>query len=134
MPLEKGMRATVSKRFACVEPFVRPSSAGGEASMEDKGIAELFGGPGPTKISFVPWRCQRQLDEVLLSYLVTSGNEGRREGREMAVVTTAFGLVNCIAWLGGSKTLLSPIQFVIQRVGIMSGGIIVPGFPMSCNP
>ena len=68
MPLEKGMRATVSKRDAGVEPVVKPSSAGGEASMEDKGIAELFGGPGPTRISFVPWKCQRQLDEVLLLY------------------------------------------------------------------
>ena len=66
MPLEKGMRATVSKRFGGVELAVRPSSAGEEASMEDKGIAELFGGPGPTKISFVSWKCQRKLDEVLL--------------------------------------------------------------------
>jgi len=65
--------------------LVRPSSAGEEASREDKGMAELFGDPGPTRINFVP-----------------SGNEGRREGREMAVVTTAFGLVNCIAWLVSS--------------------------------
>ena len=36
---------------------------------------------------------------MLVLQIVTSGNEGRREGREMAVVTTAFGLVNWIAWL-----------------------------------
>ena len=123
VPLEKGMRATVSKRFAGVEPVVKPSSAGGEASMEDKGIAELFGGPGPTRISLVPWNCQRQLDEVLLLLVVTSGKEGRREGREMAVVTTAFGLVNCIAWLDGSRISVYPIK----RGGLMSRVIIVGG-------
>ena len=55
MPLEKGMRATVSRCEAGME-LVRPSSAGLEASREDKGIAELFGDPGPTRINFVPWK------------------------------------------------------------------------------
>ena len=58
MPLEKGMRATVSRWEAGVEP-VKPSSAGSEVSKEEKGIAELFGGPGPTRINFDPWKYQR---------------------------------------------------------------------------
>ena len=66
VPLEKGMRATVSKREEWVELVFKPSSAGEEASMEEKGIAELFGGPGPTRINFVPWKYQRQLDRVVL--------------------------------------------------------------------
>ena len=36
--------------------LVRPSSAGFEASREDKGMAELFGDPGPTRINCVPWK------------------------------------------------------------------------------
>ena len=55
VPLEKGMRATVSRCEPGME-LVRPSSAGLEASREDKGIAELFGDPGPTRINFVPWK------------------------------------------------------------------------------
>ena len=61
------MRATVSKREEGVMELVfNPSSAGEEASMEEKGIAELFGGPGPTRINLVPWKYQRQLDRALL--------------------------------------------------------------------
>ena len=64
MPLENGMRATVSKREE--EPVVKFASAGGEASMEEKGMAELFGGTGPTRINFVPWQDkQAMLDRVL---------------------------------------------------------------------
>ena len=54
MPLEKGMRATVSKRDSGVEPGVDKASAGGDASIEEKGMAVLSGGPGPTRISLVP--------------------------------------------------------------------------------
>ena len=49
------MRATVSKYELDVE-LVKPSSAGSEASREENGMAELFGGPGPTRINFVPWK------------------------------------------------------------------------------
>ena len=55
VPLEKGMRATVSKRDSGVEPGVDLASAGGDASNEEKGMAVLSGGPGPTRISLVPW-------------------------------------------------------------------------------
>ena len=55
MPLEKGMRATVSKRDSVVEPGVDSALAGGDASIEVKGMAVLSGGPGPTRISLVPW-------------------------------------------------------------------------------
>ena len=67
MPLENGMRATVSKREEGEEePVVKFASAGGEASMEEKGMAELFGGTGPTRINFVPWQDkQAMLDRVL---------------------------------------------------------------------
>ena len=67
MPLENGMRAMVSKREeAEEEPAVKSASAGGEASMEEKGMAELFGGTGPTRINFVPWQDkQAMLDRVL---------------------------------------------------------------------
>ena len=54
MPLEKGMRATVSKRDSVVEPGVDSASAGGDVSIEEKGMAVLSGGPGPTRISLVP--------------------------------------------------------------------------------
>ena len=64
MPLEKGMRATVSKRDSGVEPGVDSASAGGDVSIEEKGMAVLSGAPGPTRISLVP--CLVTKDKALL--------------------------------------------------------------------